>query len=572
MINVNQITAQMARMPDAALQRYAQMNKSDPYIVSLALSEANRRKEIRTGAQINAPQQPKVVDQELAGMAQPMPENVGIGQLPAKNLQGMAAGGIVAFDEGGEVPRFNGNQSQFVQDINALGSYLTPFSKERMDRIRAEDAAKAAAEKESAAKRAAQIEAGRPRSLAAYLSNYFTSPDAKMREAESFLPAAPQAPTEQAVLQATQNVKTPAGSPTAANMNTLDKAPAGAAADVAPPAADKSGLYALNKPAFVPGQGLGLGTSPSTYASELEAMQPQGEVKSPFESGIRAVGEKVTDAAKKYADLRDQQMKDAGLAGIEQEKRLQAREEKLGKAEGDNAGLALLKAGFAMMGGTSQHGLVNIGAGANVGLEDYVKGRDKLDAARERLDDAFDRLAQIRRGELMMNQKEKAQNEREINNTITQTEKDVLAGAQQAYGWKKEDIRAAYNAYVTDNRTRADITSRERLGLAEIAGRKEAAAISAQAPLELYRALGSAKPDSALRQGFELSKEADKIPMLYKMYTTNVADPLKGGEFMARYPTFEAYLEGYQVGKGGTGGGFVQPPANATVLKAPGQR
>ncbi len=117
MINVNQITAQLARMPDQALQRYAQMNKSDPYILSLALSESNRRKEMRAGAQMSAPAQPKVVDQELAGMASvdpmgnytgmPLPENVGIGRLPAKNLARMAMGGIVAFDDGGEVPRFN---------------------------------------------------------------------------------------------------------------------------------------------------------------------------------------------------------------------------------------------------------------------------------------------------------------------------------------------------------------------------------------------------------------------------------------------------------------------------------
>jgi hypothetical protein len=140
-----------------------------------------------------------------------------------------------------------------------------------------------------------------------------------------------------------------------------------------------------------------------------------------------------------------------------------------------DAGLALLRAGFAMMGGTSQHGLVNIGAGANVGVEDYVKGRDKLDAARERLDDAFDRLAQVRRGELIMNQKEQAQLQRDVNNTITQTEKDVLAGAQQAYGWKKDDARAAYTAYVADRRTGAELVSKERLGLAQIAAQKEIA-------------------------------------------------------------------------------------------------
>ncbi len=47
MINVNQITAQLAKMPDNALQQYAAMHKDDPYTVSLALSESNRRKAMR---------------------------------------------------------------------------------------------------------------------------------------------------------------------------------------------------------------------------------------------------------------------------------------------------------------------------------------------------------------------------------------------------------------------------------------------------------------------------------------------------------------------------------------------
>jgi len=79
------------------------MHKNDPYTVSLALSESNRRKQMRDAAQGQqgmAPQ-PKVVDQGIAGMVapapQPMPEDVGIGALPAPNMQGMAGGGIVAF-------------------------------------------------------------------------------------------------------------------------------------------------------------------------------------------------------------------------------------------------------------------------------------------------------------------------------------------------------------------------------------------------------------------------------------------------------------------------------------------
>jgi lysozyme family protein len=115
MINVNQITSQLAKMPDQMLQKFAAMHKNDPYTVALALAESNRRKELRAGAAPQVGAQPKVVDQEVSQMAavDPMgnvtgalPEDVGIGRLPATNLKKMAGGGIVAFEEGGEVERY----------------------------------------------------------------------------------------------------------------------------------------------------------------------------------------------------------------------------------------------------------------------------------------------------------------------------------------------------------------------------------------------------------------------------------------------------------------------------------
>lgn len=119
MLNVNQITSQLARLPDPALQKYAQMHKDDPYIMALAMSEFNRRKQTRQGAQINAPEQPKVVDQAIQSMGAPMPEDVGIGQLPAGNMN-FADGGIVAFGNGGDVPRYQSGGSLHA----ALTSYL----------------------------------------------------------------------------------------------------------------------------------------------------------------------------------------------------------------------------------------------------------------------------------------------------------------------------------------------------------------------------------------------------------------------------------------------------------------
>ena len=123
MINVNQVASQLARMPDQALQQFAAMHKDDPYTLSMALSESNRRKDMRAGAQAKGGQQPKVVDQVVQGMGPPqapqqpmpqpmpqqpqpaqagrqLPEEQGIGALPAPNMQGMADGGIVGYAEG----------------------------------------------------------------------------------------------------------------------------------------------------------------------------------------------------------------------------------------------------------------------------------------------------------------------------------------------------------------------------------------------------------------------------------------------------------------------------------------
>lgn len=126
MLNVNQITSQLAKMPDNALQQYATMHKADPYMLALTIAESNRRKEMRSAAQgaQGAMPQPKVADQAIAGMSpQQLPENVGIGALPADNIKGMAGGGIVAFDDGGPV------QMSYEEQMGQLGQFLNPWDR-----------------------------------------------------------------------------------------------------------------------------------------------------------------------------------------------------------------------------------------------------------------------------------------------------------------------------------------------------------------------------------------------------------------------------------------------------------
>jgi hypothetical protein len=116
MINVNQITSKLALMPDAALKQFAEMHKQDPYSFSLAISESNRRKQIRSQVP-PAQEQPKVADQELSAMTQ-LPEEVGIGALPVD--MNMASGGIVAFEDGGDVYSNEGRGSKTAYREYAL--------------------------------------------------------------------------------------------------------------------------------------------------------------------------------------------------------------------------------------------------------------------------------------------------------------------------------------------------------------------------------------------------------------------------------------------------------------------
>jgi lysozyme family protein len=135
---LSNISDNLAMMPDPALQQFAQMHKEDPYMVSLALSESNRRKKVRTAAQGQAAgmPQPKVVDAAIQGMAPapapapaPMaaqtqlPENQGIGALPAPNMQGMADGGIAGYGDE--------DMMQSAEPVIRMsgGGYVPSFSK-----------------------------------------------------------------------------------------------------------------------------------------------------------------------------------------------------------------------------------------------------------------------------------------------------------------------------------------------------------------------------------------------------------------------------------------------------------
>ena len=267
------------------------------------------------------------------------------------------------------------------------------------------------------------------------------------------------------------------------------------------------GLLPAAAPAAAPATGIGtppikFSDDPSEYLNAIQKLSPTGPVFDPFAAETRAIGAKSVAAAQEQEALRKKQMDELGIAGLKEEERYKKREEKLGKQEGELSGLSMLKAGLAIMSGESPHALVNIGKGAAVGAEDYIKGREKINNARERLDDAYSRLEQARRGETILNQRELAQLSKDVRTAEIQSEKDVVAGARQAYGLARDDAKAAASAYFTAKAEQAKIQSMEGIAGLDRASREKIEGMRIQAQKNIANMLpGEARVAMLLGKG-----------------------------------------------------------------------
>lgn len=409
MINVNQITAQLARMPDQALQQYAAMHKNDPYTVSLALSESNRRKQMRSAAQGQSGMgmQPPVVDQDIAKMveaqqrpAQTMPEDVGIGTLPAPNMQGMAMGGIVAFGDGGEVPGYADGGAPPIRSYTGGKDYFLDIP----DTIRDPDVPYYR-----------QI----PNPLAPLAGKKFNSRDEAIQAYNAMLPPAVSAtyPDEsQRSVAKSAPVPTPAPAP-----------------DIAP-APRVEGIASI-------GRGPSRGAE-ANVTSDMLAQYQSGRSKlsdvDPYADDSRKLGEQgIANAQERQAALAVDQAKFAD-AYKEREGRLTKREGELTQQKESNTGLAFLNAGLAIM--STPGGLATaIGKGAQVGTQQFAAGLDKIRAAQERLDEARDKTEELKLNRAELSAQQIRQADAEINTAKLDAKKLTLSGLKDA-GAKNDKV------------------------------------------------------------------------------------------------------------------------------------
>lgn len=445
MLNVEQITSSLARMPDQALQRYAAMHKNDPYIIALAMSESNRRKEMRQaaqGAQGQMPQ-PKVVDQDIAAMvpqAASMPEDQGIARLPAGSMN-FADGGIVAFAGGGDVERYNGSANSLIAPT-AGTAYGIPGM--------------------TIPATSFMPQAGAPENTPVLRRWWQEAQDEGMRyqvaQAQARIAAGVGTSVDKAILEqadaAQRTVSRPGALP--ASFDQYAAQPSAAEKKEAPaPKADSSAPY---RPTPVPSVQAPSFGSLDVAGMTRKALEEAGKAPNPFAKDVEALGKERVAAKETEAE---------GLKAIHEKFSdiYKGREERLTKREGELAGmkdqhlgLALLQAGAAMMSTPGSLGMA-VGKGIDTGSRQYVAGMDRLNAAKEKLADARDRLdeLQAQRGEMSAREALKAQTE--IKNAGISAREDMIKSNQQMYGVNRETAMK-----MVDNQVKVGIAQIEQGG------------------------------------------------------------------------------------------------------------
>ena len=585
MFNVNQITTTLRGMGDRALQQYAMMNKGDPYILSLAVSESNQRKQLRSAAQArNMAPQPKIADAAIAGMSEApavdamgnvtgmasggLPENQGIARIPAPNIQRMADGGIAGYgdDQEGMATGGMGGMFNYAQDSGPVlrmagGGAVQKFAGKGEQLVRTTDGGKTWFLDVPAPSR------GNPSPASALANMKFSS---KQEAIEAFNALANTGTVEpQPVwgMGMPMNVGMPAGT----DVSTL-KQPA-YVPPVAAPGAQPSG----NKPPAPPVEKQGLATLAPSKAMTAEEAKTQAGDFVDFEESRTALRKAETDQESQGARLRtmlaDNLPKTPAMEGLE--KLLDKQDAATGGEKDKAAGLALLSAGLAIAGGSSRFALQNLKEAIPAVTQYGEALKDIKKMERENMKLRGD-IEQARRAESRDDTKLKLQLEEKIGDRQDKIN-ELGIGLTSKIAGTTADIASKLWS------TSFDAQNRKEIALFEAQNRKDVAGISANAQanaeLNKYTQLGLAAPESALRKGFSLYQQDRQQAGILANYEKMAGDQTmtaggkyatKGEEFRAKYPTPEMYAAAIASlsGSGGQGQIYSDNNVNPNAVRS----
>lgn len=538
--NVNQLTQQLRLLPDAALQRVAQMYKQDPYILPMVVSEGMARKKLRAAGQAQAMQgtPPKVVDQAIASLGY-TPEESGIAGLAAPNMQNMADGGIageaddfefaqrsepvVRMAGGGAVARYAGDSSSLVRLPNPAAQFyssqLSPSSDPLTELHRqayAFEAERIAAEKDLAAAEAVLQRYGMrqrqtdpegyAQAVAARDAAAKRRDTAAKRYSQESGRLAPQDEAERAFKKPTamtgEEAKLYAGLYENAPKAPLMPIPDVKIAGQTPPAA--AGAQA--RPPAAPGIAAAPAATGPGRAEDILAKTER--------EGLRRLYNMQLDAERRGDEERIayEAGKPKGEAYASMSERLKKMEEAEPKEREQAKGMAIFNAGLAMMAGSSPFAMQNIAKGALAGTGEYAGAlKEFKQAAKERMKLEAD-IEQARRAEARGDNETALKLMQRQNDRVDRIS-DAMVDLGAKMGISKADVAAKVDLL------RTELNSRERIAAAQLAQepgdiRSLRALMADPNLLDMLRTSKTIGSESSLLQ--KMALEAAKDPAGFK--------------------------------------------------------
>jgi hypothetical protein len=189
---------------------------------------------------------------------------------------------------------------------------------------------------------------------------------------------------------------------------------------------------------------------------------------SALDAQLAATNKAKEDAAQANIDRIKKGQEEDGEYGTEREKRLKAQEAGLKGAEDKNLNMAFIQAGLALMQGTTDRGTIaNLAAAAGMGVDAYAKGLDKIEAKREKLDDAVARLEELRRTDRQVSRKEINEAEERRDNAAAASADAMFKWASDKYNMSRDDARFAVTTDLQRKQINAQAASANRVGFEE---------------------------------------------------------------------------------------------------------
>ena len=418
----------LTKLRPQMLQQFAAAHQNDTYALLAAKAASEEQKKIMAA---NQPQQmgmpPKVNEQVVASIAQPpqapqampqdqgLPEESGIAQLPAPNMQGMAGGGIVAFSTGGinDVGQYlrstDGGRTWSIDAPDVVRNPTKPYYSEVANPAAALKGRTFGSRDEAASAYRAAMTSGTPEVSSVRAIDMATTPAAAVNTPTLDAPASNAAP-------APASAQTPAGPK-------LNVDGASAAAPAGPRAPQGGGLTAL-------------------YKSTLAA---QGEATDPYEADRNEVMK--SRQAMAGEELKDAQARKEGLAALlgGRESRIKGREDRAEKAENLNTKMAVINAGLAMMQSTGR-GLAGIAEGATKGMGMYSEGLKLTAAERQKIEDAKDSFDELRFNSENLTKKEITAAKNKVSEVANMTKEKHIEALMDDRKIKREEATKIFTA------------------------------------------------------------------------------------------------------------------------------